>query len=179
LRLALILTGAARRSTVEVADAQRQRMDAALEVGADRRRENAELIFFGGGDTDDWAAAEHKRAYIERSAGAVRRHIRGVSLDGLDDCVDETFFREYGHFEPFGAVFHALAVHIGTKSNDMSILSSVGFKALEARLRILQDTRGLADGDGVVTDKFAVVPCAVAVVRYVALVGLAVTEIKV
>ena len=122
---------------------------------------------------------DHERAHVKRGAGAERRHPRGVRLDDLLDRLDEAVLREGGHDQALGGIGHAPGVHVGAEADDGAVLGGVGLEALEDLLTVMEDARALGQRDGVVGGEAALVPRAVLVVGYVAVIRLAVAEVEI
>ena len=149
---------------------------AALEVGADRRDEDAELVLVSGLDADDVTRGDHEGADIESSAAAKGRHPVLVGLDDLLDSIDEAILREGGHAQALRGVSHALGVEVRAEADNLAGLGGVGLQALEDLLAVVEDTSALGKLQGMVLRKEALAPSAVLVIADVGVISLHIAE---
>ena len=152
---------AVRGSAVIVTDADRDRLHAVLEVGADRRAEETELIFVRRLDTDDRARGKEVRTQVEGTARLERRNPILVGCNNLIDSLEEHLLRDWRHLEALSRVDHALCVHVRTERDDAAVLRLVGLEALEDFLAVLQDAGALIDRDVCVIRQMTFAPLAV------------------
>src|SRR5450830_343759 len=169
-------TGALRGGAVVAGNHEVVRLHAALEVGADRDAEDREDELGGGTHADVVTHADHERAQVQRTAGAVRRDETFVGADHLLAGFDKYIGRYVRHQQARAAALHARGVLVRTEQVDRTVLATVGLHAFEALLAVVQRGRTFADMQDVVFGQRTVVPLTVAVVRQVALVGLDVIE---
>ena len=170
---------AVRGCAVVIAHLDGNRLRAALEVRADRRAENAEFKLRRGLHADDAVRANHERADVQARARAIRRHKIRIRRDDLLHRVHELVHREGRHFQPRGAVRHALGVHVRAEANDMPVLGVVCLHALKARLAILEDAGAFIQGDVCVGFQPAFVPMTVLVAANVAIIRLDIAEAEI
>ena len=172
----LDMAGALGRCAVQIGDPQGQGLYAALEVGADRRGENTELVNVRGLDANDGVNAEHKGTDVQRSAGTVGRDIGGVGAHGLHDGLHKPILREYGHPHPAAGVSHPGGVQVGAEADDVAVGRGVGLQPLKAGLGVLQNTCALVHLNGGVGGQAARVPLTVFEIGHKALLGLHVAK---
>ena len=168
-----------RSSAVVLGDGQLHGRVATLEVRADRRDEDAELILVSRLHANDIARGDHERADVERGARAERRNPVGVSRDDLLDGIDELVDRERRHDEALSGVVHALGVQVGTEAHNRTIFGRVGLQAFENLLAVMEDAGVLAEREGMILGQATLFPCAVLVIAHVAVIAGHVVEPKV
>ena len=174
----LDVAGAVRSSAVVLGHTQLDGLKAALEVGADRRYENAELVLIGGSNADDVAGREHERTHVQRRARAERRNPCSVRLDDLLHRFDEAILGERRHFKTLRRVVHARGVHVGAEAHDVPVLGGIRLQAFEDLLAIVKDACALGDIQRMVGGQLAFAPLAVLVVAHIAVIRLAIAEIE-
>ena len=168
-----------RGSAVIVTDADRDRLHAVLEVGADRRAEETELIFVRRLDTDDRARGKEVRAQVEGTARLERRNPILVGCNNLIDSLEEHLLRDRRHHEAFGRIHHALGILVRTERHDLAIFRLICLKAFEYFLAILQDACALIDNDIGVLRESAFAPFAIFVVCYITFRDRLIAESKI
>ena len=173
------MSGAVGCSAVKVADADRDGLRAALEVGTDRSDDHAELIFLCRLHADHDAGSKHIRTDIQRSAAAVRRYPCSVGLDDLVHCLEEALCRERRHFHAGCGIHHSLRVHVRAESHDAAVFPGVSLQALEDLLAVMKNACALADLNSRIIDQAALIPLAVFPVGDIALISRHVSEPKV
>ena len=127
----LDVAGSSGSRAVKVTDTDYDRLCAALEVRADRCRENAEHIVICRLNADDGADSEHIGTDIESSTRAVRRHPCLIRPDGGLDGLHKSVNRERRHLKTKCRVVHSLCVEIGAETYDVSVFRLIGFESLE------------------------------------------------
>ena len=160
---------AVRGCTVVVADADRDRLHAVLEVRADRRAEQAELVLVCRLDADDGARREEVRTKVERTARLERRNPVLIGADDFVDGFHEHLFRYRRHLDALCRIHHALRVHIRTERDDAAVFRLVRLEALEDLLAVLEDAGALIEDDVRIIREAAFFPFAILVVRDIAL----------
>ena len=175
----LDVAGAMRSSAVILGDAQGNSRVAALEVRADRRDQNAELVLGGRGNANDDTRGDHERTDVQRGARAERRNPSGVRLNDFLNGLYELVLRERGHAQALGGIAHALGVQVGTEADDVAVLGSVCLQALEDLLTVMENARALGQLDGMIGGQAALFPFAVLEITDVAVIGGHVIEAQV
>ena len=170
---------AVRCSAVIIADADRDRLDAVLEVRADRRAEQAELVLIRRLDADDRARSEEIRTQVEGTARLERRNPILVGCNDLIDSLEEHLLGDRRHLEALCRVDHALCVHVRTERDDTAILRLIGLEAFEDFLAVLQDAGALIDRDVGVIRQMTLAPFAILEVCDVTLGDWLVSEAQV
>ena len=160
---------AVRGCTVVVADADRDRLHAVLEVRADRRAEQAELVCIRRLDADDGARREEVRTEVQRAARLERRNPVRIRADDLVDGFHEHFFGHGRHLEALRGIDHALRVHVRAERDRAAVFRLVGFQAFEYFLAVLQDAGALVEDNVRIVRKAAFAPFAVFIIRDIAL----------
>ena len=118
---------AARCCTVEVRNADRNRFDAVLEVRADRRAEEAELIFVSRFDADDRVSPKEIRTQVESAAAFKGRNIILIGPDDFVDSFHEHIFRNRRHFQAFCRVHQTFCVLVRTEGDRAAVFGFIGF----------------------------------------------------
>ena len=172
----LDMAGALGGGTVEVGDADGQRLHAALEVGTHGGDEDTELILSSGLDADDGVIAEHIGTDVQGSAGTEGGHPGGIGLDHFTDGIQEPVHGERRHLQTLGRLHHAHCIEVGTEADDAAVLGGVGLHTLEAGLGVLQDAGALVHGDVGIGGQRAFIPLAVFIVGDIAVIGLDIAE---
>ena len=174
----LDVAGAVRRGAVVFGHAQLDRLQAALEVRADGRDQDAERVLGSRSHADDLAGADHERAHVQRGAGAKRRHPRSVRLHNFLNGLDEAILRKARHLKTLSGIEHAACIHVRTEANDGTLFGGVSLQTLEHFLAIMENAGALGKMQVVVGGQTALVPLAILPMSFVAVVGLMVAEIK-
>ena len=174
----LDIARAMRCGAVVLGDAQLDRLQAAFEVRADRRDQDAEGVLGSGGNADDLARTDHERTHVERSTRTERRHPSSVRAHNGLHGLDELVLREAGHLETLGRIEHALSVHVGAEADDRAVLGGVGLQTLEDLLAIVENARALGKVQVVIGGQAAFIPFTIFPMRFKAVVGLMVAEIE-
>ncbi len=172
----LDVAGAVRRCTVVLRNAQRDGLEATLEVRTNRRDKDTEGVLRSGSNTNNLAGANHKRTHVERGARAKGRNPSSVSSNNLLNSLNKTILRERRHLEALSGVIHALGVHVRAEADDAAVLGGVSLEALKDLLAVVEDATALRNVHGVVGGQATLVPLAILPVSLVAIVGLHVAK---
>ena len=119
---------------------------------------------------------KHKGADIQRSAGPIGRHIRGVGADGFHHSLHKFVLGKHGHPHSAAGFRHPGGVQVGAEADDMAVGRRVGLQTLKAGLGILQNTGALIHFNGGVGGQTARVPLTVFEIGHKALLGLHVAK---
>ena len=123
--------------------------------------------------------AEKMNVPADALIAAVTEFNRHAEGGDLLHRVHELVHREGRHFQPRGAVRHALGVHVRAEANDMPVLGIIRLHALKARLAILEDAGAFIQGDVCVGFQPAFVPLTVLVAANVAIIRLDIAEAEI
>ena len=178
VQTSLDVAGAVRCGAVILGHAQLDRLQAALEIRADGRDQDAERVLGSRSNADDLAGTDHERTHVQRGAGTERRHPCSIRLHNFLDGLDETILREARHLKTLSRIKHAACVHVRTEADDGALFGGVGLQTLEHFLAIMEDAGALGKMQVVVGGQTALVPLAILPMSFVAVVGLMVAEIK-
>ena len=141
---ALGRTGATRSSAgIILGHPDFDRLGAALEIGADRRGDDAEDIFLRRAHAEEGLAGEHEGAQIE--AAFPLRDPLGVDAHQLLDGVEEIGFRQFRHRHAAGGFVEAAGVFLRAEENGAAIGAAIGLHALEDFLGVMQHAAGRID----------------------------------
>ena len=133
---------AARGGAVEIIrDLQRDRPEAALEVGPHRGDVDQERVLGCGCHTEDCAAAHQQRPDVERAL-AHGGDPAAVLEHGLADRVEEHLLRDDRHPEALRAVLHATRVPLGPEHDDAAVGCALRLQALEQALAVVENPSG-------------------------------------
>ena len=159
--------------------AQLDRLQAALEVRADGRDQDAERVLGSRSHADDLAGADHERAHVQRGAGTKRRHPRSVRLHNFLNGLDEAILREARHLKTLsGNRTCGLAFMSDGSKRWNPLFGGVSLQTLEHFLAIMENAGALRKMQVVVGGQTALVPLAILPMSFVAVVGLMLAEIK-
>ena len=106
----LDMARAMRRSSVKIADLDRQGFCAAFKIRSHRRYKDPEHILICRFHTDHRVNSHHVGADIERCAGTEGRYISGVCLHRLHHRIHKFIFRKYRHLQSFCGIRHSRCV---------------------------------------------------------------------
>ena len=170
------MAGAMWCCAVVIADTDRDRLCAALEVRTYRSGEDAELILICRFYADNCVASEHVRTNVKSCTGAIRRNVSFICSYSLNDCVYETLLREYRHLQSLTGTLHTLSVQIRAERNDVSVFRCVSFHTLKTGLCVLQNACTLGNRYHRIGGQNALIPCTVFIICYKTLVGRNIAE---
>ena len=147
------------RARVSVAKPDGDGLGAALEVRADRARDQQEETFVRRADAEKRLGRDHERpqikaAFAAGNPGPVDRH---ELIDGLH----EDGFRQLRQGHARGGGFEALRILVGPEQCDAAVAQVIGLEALEDFLPVVQHGGRGIERDRLAGAHFRVVPAAV------------------
>ena len=155
---ALRSAGAAGRGArIVLANPDRDRGRARLEVVARRAGDHEEPVFLGRAHAEKRLGREHEGAQVKRAAIDGGKPL-AIGGNELLHRFEEQLFGQFGHCQPPRRCVEACRVRLRAEQRHGPVLLAIGFHPLEDFLRIMQDRAGRIERQRAVGHHARVVP---------------------